>query len=67
MEVSEQVLTIANDIIFKKEHWQGIKRDNLDCYLDLIKKYSQFKLRNDVENESSFQQIIPYIIFNFQD
>ncbi|MDO8601067.1 MAG: hypothetical protein Q7R46_00115 [bacterium] len=64
--INEQVLTIASDILFKKEHWQGIKRDNLDYYLDLIKKYSQFKLRKDVENDPSFQQIIPYIIFNFQ-
>ena len=67
MKSDEQVLTIASDIIFKKERWQGLKRDNLDYYLDLIKKYSQFKPRKDVEADPSFQQIIPYIIFNFQD
>lgn len=65
--INEQVLTIASDIIFKKERWQGIKRDNLDYYLNLIKRYSQFKLRQDVENDNSFQQIIPYIIFNFKN
>ncbi|OGZ22678.1 MAG: hypothetical protein A3A08_00195 [Candidatus Nealsonbacteria bacterium RIFCSPLOWO2_01_FULL_41_9] len=67
MAADEQVLTIASDIIFKEERWQGLKRDNLDYYLDLIKKYSQFKLRKDVESDKSFQQIIPYIIFNFKN
>ena len=67
MKSDEQVLTIASDIIFKEERWQGLKRDNLDYYLDLIKKYSQFKLRKDVESDKSFQQIIPYIIFNFKN
>jgi predicted NUDIX family phosphoesterase len=67
LTLGEQVLTIASGILFKKEHWQGIKKDNLDYYLDLIKKCSQFKLRKDVENNSSFRQIIPYIIFNFQN
>ncbi len=67
MTANEQVLTIASDIIFKKERWQGLKRENIEYYLDLIKKYSQFKLRQDMENDPSFQQIIPYIIFNFQD
>lgn len=67
MKKDEQVLVVASDILFKKEHWLGIKRDNLDYYLNLIKENSRFKLRKDVENDSSFRQIIPYIIFNFQD
>lgn len=63
----EKVLVVASDILFKDGVWQGLKTDNLDYYLDLIKNNCQFKRRGDVENDSSWQQIIPYMIFNFGD
>ena len=63
----EQILVIKSEILFKDGKWQGLKIDNLDYYIDLIKKNCEFKRRGVVENDSSFQQIIPYIIFNYQD
>ena len=67
MKDDELVLVVPASIIFKDGVWQGLKTDNLDYYSDLIKKNCQFKRRGDVENDPSFQQIIPYIIFNFKD
>ena len=64
---NEKVLVMAREIIFKRGHWLGIKTDNLDYYLNLIKEKSQFRLRKKVENDPSWQQIIPYILFNFKD
>lgn len=63
----EQILVVKSDIIFKDGKWQGLKTDNLNYYLDLIKKNCEFKRRGDMENDPSFKQIIPYIIFNYQD
>ncbi|MDP2741829.1 MAG: hypothetical protein Q8O66_04055 [bacterium] len=63
----EQILVVKSDVIFKDGKWQGLKIDNLDYYIDLIKNNYEFRRRGDMENDSSFQQIIPYIIFNFQD
>ncbi|MFH1509603.1 MAG: hypothetical protein ABID67_00420 [Candidatus Nealsonbacteria bacterium] len=63
----EKVLVIAKDIFFKKDHWQGLKTDNLEYYLDLIKNNFQFKKREEVEDDDTWQQIIPYILFNFKD
>jgi predicted NUDIX family phosphoesterase len=63
----EQVLVVASDIIFEKGKWQGIKKDNLDYYVALIKNNCRFKRRGDVETDPSFQQIIPYIVFNFEN
>ncbi len=63
----EQILVIKSEIIFENEKWQGLKTDNLDYYIDLIKNNCEFKRRGDMENDSSFQQIIPHIVFNFQD
>ena len=63
----EKILVVTLDILFKDGNWQGLKTDNLDYYIDLIKNNCQFKRRGDVENDSSWQQIIPYMLFNFGD
>lgn len=63
----ELVLVVPSKKIFEKGVWQGLKKDNLDYYIELIKNNCQFERRGDVENDPSFQQIIPYIVFNFKD
>ncbi|KKP32945.1 MAG: hypothetical protein UR22_C0004G0021 [Parcubacteria group bacterium GW2011_GWC2_32_10] len=63
----EKVLVVKSDIIFKEGIWQGLKKDNLEYYLDLINKNYEFKRRGDVEEDNSYQQIIPYILFSFED
>jgi predicted NUDIX family phosphoesterase len=63
----EQILVVKSDVIFEKGIWQGLKTENLDYYLDLIKNNCEFKRRGDVENDPSFQQIIPYMVFSFKD
>jgi len=63
----EKVLVVKSHIIFKEGIWQGLKKDNLEYYLDLINKNYEFKRRGDVEEDNSYQQIIPYILFSFED
>ena len=33
----EKVLVVPAEVIFNKGKWQGLKKDNVDYYLDLIK------------------------------
>jgi len=61
----EQILVVPSEILFAKDKWQGLKTDNLDYYTDLIKNNCRFERRGDVENDDSFQQIIPYMLFSF--
>lgn len=61
----ELVLVVPSDIIFQNGIWRGLKTENLEYYIDLIKSNCQFKRRGDVENDPSFQQIIPYMLFSF--
>jgi len=63
----EQILVVRSDILFEKGKWHGLKTDNLDYYLDLIKKNAEFKRRGDMENDPSYQQIIPYMLFSYKD
>lgn len=60
----EKVLVVPADVIFKGGRWQGLQRQNMDAYLDLIHRNYQFKRRGDVETDPSWQQIIPYIVFS---
>jgi predicted NUDIX family phosphoesterase len=62
----EQILVVKSDILFKDGVWQGLKTDNLDYYIDLIRNNCEFKRRGDMETNNSFQQIIPYILFSFE-
>ena len=63
----ELVLVVPSDKLFEKGIWQGLKTENLDYYLELIKNNCEFRRRGDVENDNSFQQIIPYILFSFEN
>jgi|SRR3972149_335278 len=63
----EKVLVVPREIFFKKEYWQGIKTKDLDYYLELIRNNHSFKAREEVEENDSWQQVIPYILFNYQD
>lgn len=63
----EKILVIPRSVFFQKGDWQGIKRDNLDYYLELIKSSSFFKKRKDAEDDPFYLQIIPYIVFSFKD
>lgn len=60
----EKILVVPAEIIFAKGKWRGLERDKPNYYLDLIRNNYQFKRRGDVEDDPSFQQIIPYIVFN---
>jgi len=63
----EQILVVKSNILFEKGVWQGLKTENLDYYLELIKNNCEFRRRGDMETDNSFQQIIPYMIFSGPD
>lgn len=63
----EKVLVVKSETIFKDGIWQGLLCDNLVYYLDLINKNYEFKRRGDVEENNSYQQIIPYVLFKFEN
>ena len=67
MKKNEKVLVVPRNIIFKENPWQGIKTSSLNYYLNLIKNNYQFRKRSEVENNPYWQQVIPYIVFNFKD
>ncbi|SRR5712691_2812489 len=64
---TEQVLVVRRDEIFPDGAWHGFVTENLDRHQAVIRERHFFKARADVENDPSFQQIIPYVVFRHAD
>lgn len=66
MGLEDKTLAVARHIIFQGDYWQGLKTENLDYYLNLIKNNHEFLVRANIEKDDSWQQIIPYILFKYR-
>jgi predicted NUDIX family phosphoesterase len=59
----EEVLCVKRDEIFPDGAWHGFVTEDLDRYRSIIRERYVFKPRAEVEDDPSFQQIIPYVVF----
>ena len=64
---SEEVLVVPRAVIFPDGAWHGFIDDDLDRYLDVIASRFEFRKRGEVEEDPSFQQVIPYVVFRHGD
>ena len=64
---AEEVLCVRREDIFPDGAWHGIVTDGLDRYESVIRERYVFKPRAEVEDDPSFQQIIPYVVFRHRD
>ena len=60
---TEQVLVVRREDIFPDGAWHGFVTENLDRHQAVIRERHLFKPRAEVEDDPSFQQIIPYVVF----
>lgn len=60
---SEQVLVVRRDDIFPDGAWHGFVSENLDRHQRVIREKHDFKPRAEVEDDPTYQQIIPYVVF----
>lgn len=59
----EEVLVVRRDDIFPDGAWHGFVTQGLDRAQQVIRERSFFKPRGEVEDDPTFQQIIPYVVF----
>ena len=64
---TEQVLVVRREDIFPDGAWHGFVTDDLERYQSVIRERYVFKPRAEVEDDASFQQIIPYVVFRHGD
>lgn len=68
--LSEMILAVKKEILFKEEYFNGLKKLNnqeIEKYLNIIDKNKEFIERDKAEKDLDYKQIIPYLIFNYQD
>ena len=63
MAASEQVLCVRREDIFPDGAWHGFVSEDLERHQAVIREHHFFKARAEVEDDPSFQQIIPYVVF----
>jgi len=70
----ELVLVVKRDYILKNGSWQGLKKfndkdDNFSekSYLNMILEKKEFHPRSLMEQDENYKQIIPYLIFKYND
>ncbi|MCL4361849.1 hypothetical protein M1446_05850 [Candidatus Dependentiae bacterium] len=64
----ELILVVKRDQLFQEEQaWHGLKEVNFDNYLKVINEKKEFLPRGQMELDANYKQIIPYLLFNFED
>lgn len=59
----QQILVVRTAKLFPSGIWEGFRTGSeVDGLLDLINQNGEYRRRGDMENDSSFQQIIPQIV-----
>ncbi len=64
---SEQVLCVKREDIFPDGAWHGFVSDGLERHQALIREHHFFMTRAKVEDDPTYQQIIPYVVFRHGD
>jgi predicted NUDIX family phosphoesterase len=64
---SEQVLCVKREDIFPDGAWHGFVSDRLEERQAVIREHHFFMARSKVEDDPSYQQIIPYVVFRHGD
>jgi predicted NUDIX family phosphoesterase len=63
----EKILVVSTKKLFCFEAFHGIKKVDFESYQKTIDTHKKFLWRSDMETNENYKQIIPYLIFNYQD
>ena len=64
---AEQVLCVKREDIFPDGAWHGFVTEGLENHQKVIRERHVFMPRAAVEEDASYQQVIPYIVFRHAD
>ncbi len=64
---NESILVVKRKNLFPDEDWTGIKKVNFEQYLKLVQQHQEFMPRGLAEDDTTYKQIIPYLVFRHND
>lgn len=65
--MNEDILCIKEDTLFEYGKWNGLISTDTEKYLKLLREESEFRVRKDLEKDSSYKQIIAQVILKYKD
>ncbi len=65
--LQELVLVVPRDELFPQGAWHGIQRSGIALYEAIIREKQEFLPRTRMETDPRYKQIIPYLVFRYQD
>jgi predicted NUDIX family phosphoesterase len=64
----ETILVVKRAHLFQhKDAWHGLQKDGIQDLVSLIMTHQEFHPRSLMEHDYTYKQIIPYLIFRYQD
>ncbi|MFH1461603.1 MAG: hypothetical protein ABIF12_01525 [bacterium] len=63
----EKILVVSRNILFQNKEINGIEKVDFEYYQQLIQDNKEFLWRSQMETDQNYKQIIPYLIFNFEN
>lgn len=64
----EKILVVKQKNLFQQPAFNGfLPLEKFTNYLEIIKKHKEFMWRSEMELDPSYKQIIPYIVFKFDN
>ena len=65
--MDEKILCIKEDTLFKYGKWNGLMSTDKEKYLKLLREESEFRVRKDLEKDSSYKQVIAQVVLKYKD
>lgn len=66
--LEESILVVKREyLIGGDEDWHGIRLENINRYLGIINTKKEFMIRHLAENDPRYKQIIPYLVFMYEE
>jgi len=59
----EHIMVVKRSDLFANDSWQGVRTEGIESYLETIYTKHTFLPRPAMENDPTYKQIIPYVIF----
>ena len=63
----EHILVVKRNHLFPDAAWQGLQQVDFTNWLNIIQERKEFLPRSIMENDPTYKQIIPYLVFRHND
>jgi predicted NUDIX family phosphoesterase len=63
----ESILVVPRDQLFARGLWQGLLTESVDYYQEIVASKAQYCWRSVMEQDATYKQIIPYMIFEYNN